>query len=544
MKKIFFLFLLATLIAGTGCRKFLDATPFSFTSPENFYKSPADAEMALNGVYNALNARNVQEQGNVSTFARDLTCIVNGATDEVVIRSNYNDVGLAPFGNAGFSSDNIALNNAWFFLYAGINRANLLIEKLEGINNFTGNRKIQIEAEAKLLRGFYHMYLAMMHGGIPVYTTSVQDPKKARQPIQEVYAQVLEDYEFAFNNLPNRGTITGRANKWTAAGLLAKVYTYLASAKNSGTSDFGLALNSFAWVDANDSYQKALTYTTQVVQNSGYTLIPRYDYLFRETTKNDQYSESLLSAEAANTAGMESITIVTHGWCPQGNVNAVGGSYGFFRPTGEIYKKYNAAADGRFNHNLTGNFPANPQVEVIGGVRYYVPNNLPAGNPNVGGFSMGKYRAMDPALKNTALWASSINIPLLRYADILLLHAEALFFTGNETEARNVFTQIRQRALKTGSNINTLNTAYFKADFVQELLDERSRELCFEHWRRFDLARFNKYDDAIAGMVSNFGFYNTIVTTIKQNWKPERIWFPIPLAQRDLNPNLVQNPGF
>ena len=73
---------------------------------------------------------------------------------------------------------------------------------------------------------------------------------------------------------------------------------------------------------------------------------------------------------------------------------------------------------------------------------------------------------------------------------------------------------------------------------------EKIRELCFEHWRRFDLARFNKYDDAIAGMVSNFGFYNTIVTTIKQNWKPERIWFPIPLAQRDLNPNLVQNPGF
>jgi hypothetical protein len=544
MKKVLFIFIAATLLISTGCKKFLDANPYSFASPENFYKTPADAEMALNGVYNALNARNVQEQGNASSFTRDLTCVVNGATDEVVIRSNYTDVGLAPFGTAGFTSDNIALNNAWFFFYAGINRANTLLEKLDGISGFAGNRKKEIEAEAKMLRGFYHMYLAMMHGGIPVYTTSFQDPFKARQPIQEVYTQVISDYEFAFNNLPNRAAITGRANKWTAAGLLAKTHTYLASAKNSGTPDFGLALNSFTWVDANANYQKALTYTTQIIQSSGYTLIARYDNLFRETTKTDQYQESLLSAEAANTAGMEAITIITHGWCPQGNVNTVGGSYGFFRPTGEIFKKYHATADARLTHNLTSNFPNSPTVEVVGGVRYYVPNALPAGNPNVAGYSMGKYRAMDPALKNTALWASSLNIPLLRYADIILLHAEAQFFTGNQTGARTTLTQIRQRALRAGSNISTLTTAYTKTDFVQELLDERSRELCFEQWRRFDLARFNKYDQAIADMVTNFGFYNTIVTNIKQNWKPERIWFPIPLAQIDLNKNLVQNPGF
>jgi tryptophanase len=79
---------------------------------------------------------------------------------------------------------------------------------------------------------------------------------------------------------------------------------------------------------------------------------------------------------------------------------------------------------------------------------------------------------------------------------------------------------------------------------VQELLDERSRELCFEQWRRFDLARFNKYDAVVAAMSETFGFYNTIVPSIKQNWKAERIWLPIPLAQTDLNKNLVQNPGF
>jgi starch-binding outer membrane protein, SusD/RagB family len=543
MKKILFILILATL---TGCEQFLDATPYSVTTTENFYNTPAEAEIALNGVYNVLNARDVQGSGNASTFARDLICMVNGATDEVVGRGAFPDVNLVPFSVAGFSSDNAALNYNWFFFYAGINRANYLLENLGRISGFAGSRKVQIEAEARLLRGFYHMYLSMLHGGIPVYTTSFHDPKQARQSIQEVYTQVLADYEFAFKNLPNRATIAGRANKWTAAGLLAKAYTYLASAKKSGTSDFGLALNSFAWVNADDAYQKALSYTSQIIQSSGYKLIPNYDYLFREATKSEQYQESLFAAEAANSSGMEAINMIVNGWCPQGNVNLVGGSYGFFRPTGEIHKKYHPTADVRFNHNLTSNFPGTPPVEVVLGVNYYVPSALPNNNtnPNVAGYSMGKYRAMDPKLRNMIGWANSINISLLRYADILLLHAEAQFFTGDEARARNTLTLVRQRAVKAGSSVNTLNTAYFKADFVQELLDERSRELCFEQWRRIDLARFNKYDAAIANMGTTFGFYNTMVTTIKQNWKPQRIWFPIPLAQIDLNQNLVQNPGF
>lgn len=546
MKKALLIFIIPTLAIFSSCNKFLDTNPYSFTVTENFYKNANEAEMALTGVYNILNARNVQGQGNVSTFARDLTCLINGATDEVVVTSNYNEISLAPFGTAGFTTDNISLNNVWFFFYAGINRANVLIEKLNGINDFTGNRKIQVEAEARMLRGFYHMYLSMMHGGIPVYNTSLQDAKKPRQSLQDVYTQVIADYEFAYNNLPNRAAMTGRVNKWTAAGLLAKAYTYLASAKNSGTSSFGLALNSFAWVDANDAYQKALTYTSQTIQNSGYILNTRYDYLFREATKNEQYLESLLVTEAANSSGMEAINMIVNGWCPQGNVNNFGGSYGFFRPTGEIHRKYHPTADARFHHNLTGNFSSNPMVETVLGVRYYIPNVLPVNNtnPNVGGYSMGKYRSMDPALRNMTGWANSINIPLLRYADILLLHAEAQFFTGNQTGARTTLTQVRQRALRTGSTINVLNTSYFNTDFVQELLDERSRELCFEQWRRIDLVRFNKYDQAIAGMGTTFGFYNPIVATIKQNWKPERIWLPIPLVQIDLNTNLVQNPGY
>jgi hypothetical protein len=152
---------------------------------------------------------------------------------------------------------------------------------------------------------------------------------------------------------------------------------------------------------------------------------------------------------------------------------------------------------------------------------------------------------MDPALKTLPNWASNINLPILRYADVLLLHAEALFYTGDEGSARNVLSQVRARSVRPGFTVGNLNSAYLRANFLDELIQERSRELCFESWRRIDLARFNRFDQTIANMTSDDGFYNKVIVPVLQNnWRPERVWFPIPTIQLDLNNNLIQNQGF
>ena len=354
----------------------------------------------------------------------------------------------------------------------------------------------------------------------------------------------MADYEFAYQNLQDRGTRAGSVNKWTAAGLLVKVYTYLASMKTNGLSDFGYAPNSFAWVDATDSYNRAVTISADIVANSGYILTANYDRLFRESTKSAQAEEVLLSAEGSSDASQNVITIVVNNFIPQGNSPVVGGGSGWTRPTGELYNLYNAN-DFRFSHNVSGNLGGNPNIlEVleIDGVRYYQPRPLPG--PNSGIMSVGKYRVKDPAQKTYAPWAAGISFPLLRYGDILLLRAEALYFTGDEAGARDMLTQVRQRAVIAPATVDELNTAYFKSDFVEELLDERSRELCFEIWRRIDLARFNKYDETINALNPGFGAYNKDVVLLQQNWKSEKVWFPIPLQQIDLNPNLEQNPGY
>jgi hypothetical protein len=472
--------------------------------------------------------------------------LVSG-TGEGVVPAQFVNRRMGPFGTASFTSQEPLINNAWFFLYAGIGRANSLLENLPNIpdEDFSGTRKVEIEAEAKLLRGFYHMLLSMMHGSIPIYTKTDDNPLMERKPVQEVYTQIVSDYEFAYQNLLDRGPLAASANKWTAAGFLVKVHTYLASMKTNGLSDFGYTPNNFDWVDATASYSSAVTISEDIVTNSGYKLTDNYDRLFRESTKTAQAEEVMLSAEGSSDASQQVITIVVNNFVPQGNAPRLGGGSGWTRPTGELYDLYNDD-DFRFGHNVSGNIGGNGNVlDVIeiDGVRYYQPRNLPG--KNNGTMSVGKYRVKDPAQKSYAPWATGISFPLLRYGDVLLMRAEALYYIGDEPGARDVLTELRERSVVTSASVNDLDTAYFNSDFIKELQEERSRELCFEIWRRIDLVRFNIFDETINSLDPNNGAYNADVTLLQQNWKSEKVWFPIPLQQIDLNSNLLpNNPGY
>jgi hypothetical protein len=541
MKKLKYVLLGLFVALSTSCNDdFLDNEPLSFLTTDQYYLTPDQIEIALNGVYNILSANQVQGFGNNSTFSRNMMVMLNGATDEAVVRDVNINPNYVDWGDGSFTAQSNFVNESWVFLYAGVNRANTLIERIEAVEGFEGNRKNEIIAEARVLRGFYHMMLSMMHGGIPVYESTSEDPLKARNSIQEVYNSIIADYEFGYQVLNNRAETLGRINKWTAAGLLAKAHTYLASAKNSGLNGF-LTINSFDWVDSNQHYTAALTYTQDIISNSGYQLTPNYDYLFRETTKQQQYDENLFAVEASNDPSTNVVNIIVNAFIPQGNVNRTGGGFGWYRPLSELYNKY-TEADFRRDHNVTGNLNSTNRFEFIEGIKYFVPRDLP--NLNVGFTCIGKYRMIDPALKTLPNWASNINLPLLRYADILLLHAEAQFFLGDEPGARNTLTLVRTRSVADGFTVANLNNAYQRGDFVQELLDERSRELCFENWRRIDLARFNKYDETINSL-STSGFYNQrMVPVLQGNWRSERVWFPIPTIQLDLNANLIQNQGY
>lgn len=535
MKQYKYLLVAATVAIvsiAPGCSKFLESEPYSFTSAENFYKTAGEAEMALIGCYNGLNGSN-------DLFGQFLLYVLNGSTDECIARSGVTNQ-VSQFGLGGVSSSEPQLANTWAALYRGINRTNHLIANIDGID-MSESRKTEIKAEAMFLRGVFHSYLAMMFGAVPLKLSP--DPEDGpRQPVQKVYAAIIADLEFAYQNLPNRAKISGAANKWSAAGFLAKAYAYMGSAKTHNMGqDLNFELNSFAWVNADEVYGKVKTITQDIITNSGYKLTSRYDYLFRETTREAQSEECLLMVEASSSVSNGVWNRYGNAWLPFGPPALGGNNSRWFGPLAEIFEKYNAR-DIRRTHNMTRQFTASSAVEEIGGYRYYVP--LAATTPDQGNFTPGKFRQRDAAQKPIPQWASDGNFPLLRFADILLLNAEALFYTGAEPAARAVLSTLRQRAIANPADLNTLTTAYYKANFAQELLDERSRELCFETHRRFDLARFNVYTSVISNLTPDRGLYKTSVPTLKENWKPYRIWFPLPVAELDLNKQLRQNPGY
>ncbi|WP_256009539.1 RagB/SusD family nutrient uptake outer membrane protein [Desertivirga xinjiangensis] len=539
MKKYIYSLIISISLFGVSCSKYLDTEPYSFNTVENLYKTPQDAEIGLTGCYSILNATSIQNTGFGETFVVKMPVMLSAGTDELLTQNGFTDPNYAPFGTAEVTSQNPTIRYNWFFLFAGVNRVNYLLENIDKAN-VPEPRRQQIISEARFIRGLIYMYLGMMYGAVPVYETSVQSPEQQRDPLQKVFKFVIADLNNAYQNLPDRAGIDGRANKWSAAGFLAKVYTYLASCKNNAVgSSLGFALNSFDWVDKDDMYNQAKTVTNDIITYSEYKLTDHYDYLFRESTKQAQSEESLFSVLSLLNSPNGNYNLWLFWQIPIGASQA-GGGYGWFRPTGEMFFKYDAG-DARRTHNLTTYVATDGPKETVEGVSYFKP--YPCDNPLNGNYCVGKFRYRDPAgktISNGSAW-SDANVILLRYADILLLNAEAKYFTGDEAGARARLWEVRERS--NPDNIDALTTAYMKSNFIDELIDERSRELCFENWRRIDLIRFGRYESALNGLSNNLGSWNSIVPVIKANVKAAKIWFPIPKTDIELSP-LEPNPGY
>ena len=547
MKKIFrklliFTFLL-TVFPSCDNMSFLATVPYSYTSPDNYYRTLSEFENALTGCYDAINTSYVGssfvEDGN---YAWGLQMMLNGGTDELILVNSVSLADYTVFGDASYNTTSTPISDFWITYYAGIMRCNYVIEKANQISLSTSDqsRLAQIVGEAHFLRAFYYYHLAELFGGVPLHT-SIGESAGSRQSLEVVYNKlIIPDLQFAYNSLPNRPTITARANKWSAAGYLGVVYNYLSSCKRYNVGLPNDSLNSFSWVNADTMSLKAKTILKTIIDNSNYKLTAKYNYLFRETTKSYQQEECLFTAENTLKTS-DSYPLAVYQFAP--GSSAKGGSYGIYRSPIELYPIYESTGkiDIRRSYNIVQAYTST--TETIEGISYYVPGVSNGATSSLN--YTGKFRCENPddGVRSLPRGRSGVSLPLLRYADILLQYAEALYFTGDEATARTYFTQVRSRIVATGQDVASLNTTYYKADFVQELLDERKRELCFESKRRIDLIRFGKLTSTIAALSTTVA-HNVTAKTLQANWTDYKIWFPIPLREMDLNHQLIQNSGY
>lgn len=523
------------LIALVSCEDFLEEVPLSQASPENYYQTEDQAEAAVVGAYNAL-----QREG---VFAYKMQFIINDIT-----RTN----GWATEGGLGtlaMSESTNYLHDIWKDHYKGLNEMNAVIGNLPK-TEMDEDRKNTLIAEAKFLKALFHFNLVRLWGNVPysdTETTSLNDLLVSHTPIAESYAKMIADLEFCIEHLDPKGEATaGRATTGAAQTLLAKIYLTRASmAKRDGTGDSAA------------DFQKAAQYAQDVIDQGTYALSDYYPDAFIIENKNN---DEIVFDVQYKSGGLEEGTITGMQMGLMGNWKA-GGSWGNLHATDFYNTMFESTDMVRRDWNT-----AHIRVNGNGTLRFYP-------DPESGDkWKIGKWRRYPMRHADTGRDDWEQHWPIFRYAEVLLIKAEALNEVGgDQSEIFGSLNQLRARARNvnvTGiygsvhddilprdlTTDNTILPDISAADYAdynalaEYIMDERARELGGELKRWFDLVRWGNY-------VERMQWLETYIPEGRTN--PERSWGTIagnanekhllmPIPQNDLlaNPNLKQNPGY
>jgi hypothetical protein len=491
MKPIYnIVFCLILISCLAGCKKYLDKVPLDTINTSNYFQTAEDAVNAVNSAYQPMQRPKLY---NLRMWASDIF-----AGNSVVGAGGGTD-GIETVEEANFTTDpsNQGVLDLWRGPWPGILYCNLVIKNVPGINMDTTLRN-RVVGEAKFLRANYYFILVRYFGDLPIITTP-QSPSDnlypARSSQQDVYNLIIQDLKDAINLLPSRDTYSGadvgRASKGSAVGLLAKVYLTLKDYADvvplcQQVTSLGYALNA-NYADNFDPAHKNSVESLFEVQYSGSTT-----YGFFDDLNQASWTSTFMGPR---------------------NTTFVGGAYGWNQPTQEFVDSYEA---GDLRKDKTILYQGCPDFN----------GNIYSSVYSTTGYNVRKF--LVPTSVSPQYNTSAEDFPVLRYADVLLMEAEAMNELGQTTQAESPLNQVRQRAglpeIHGQSQSAMRNT----------ILHERRVELAFEGDRWFDLIRV---DNGQYGL----DFLHSIGKT---NATSKNLLMPIPQVELDANPNLTQNPGY
>lgn len=482
-----------TAIATAGCSKtFLEKAPPDSVNTANFYKTADDAIAAVNAAYQPLQRPKLYNLRMWTTdiIAGNSEVGAGGGTDGIETKDEANFV---------TTTDNAGVLDLYRGPAPGILASNIVLDKVPAVP-MDENLKKRILGEAHFLRGLYYFILVRFFGDVPVITQQQNvgdDLKPARTPKDQVYQQIITDLTDAIDMLPPRsaysGSDVGRASKGSATGLLAKVYLTLGN------------------------YQKTADLCKQVTA-LGYQLNPNYADNFSATNKNTVESLFEVQYSGATTYSFFGSDFNQASWVstftgPR-NSDFVGGAYGWNQPTREFVDAYEP---GDKRKDVTVLYEGGPAFD---GKEYKASYSGT-------GYNLRKF--LVPKSVSPDYNTNPENFPVLRYADVLLMEAEAQNELGKMDEAIVPLNQVRARA-----GLPAVQANVSKEIMRNIILHERRMELAFEGQRWFDLIRVQ---DGKYGL----DFLHSVG---KVNATSKFLLLPIPQVERDANPNLTQNPGY
>lgn len=489
------------LALGVSCTDdFVDRKPPYSMDGENYFNSKQDYEQALIGVYDLLQSTYINvlmgEIASDNTFAGG-----ESATDVP---------GFVQIDQMSHTPVNPQLKNLWDWMFAGVNRANYILE-FKDKTDFDG--KEHIIAQTRFLRAYYHFELVKWFGAIPLKGDTRfllgDETTIPRSATADVYAEIESDLQYAVANLDPNESIPGRVTVGAAQALLGKVYLY------------------------QNKYPQAAEAFEGVISSGKYSLVQDFGTIFNNDNENN--SESVFEVQYTDAEG-GSFTCLQ---CAEGNV-AVGfnGPRAFDGPFYESGYSFNVPTQQAYDSFESGDLRRDASIlnVVAFGAQYADWENADyrAGRGEKGvlygrgyqhtGFFNRKYLPQkgDANIPDVNL-TNPNNYRAIRYADVLLMAAEAYNKAGNDTKALQYVNMVRARAF--GDNNHNLSGG--GAGLGDLIWKERRSELVGEGHRFFDLVRTGRGAE-IPGFTPN---KNEV--------------FPIPIEEIQFsNGNWQQNPGY
>lgn len=561
---------------------------FTFACKDNFLVIPptgslgnaqlatkAGVEGALIGAYSMLNSKGYTQVAAPNNWV--FGSILGGEANKGTDPGDFSSINpIQRYETEPTSGD---VNGTWNAKYEGISRSNAVLRLAAAATDISAADLKRIQGEARFLRGHFYFELKKIFNSVP-YIDETVDYGTGIEAVQNSPAfwdKIEADFKFGYDNLPETHSQAGRANKWAAGSYLAKAYLFQKK-----------------WNDAK-TLLDAVIANGKTTNGKKYGLVANYAQIFNAA--NDNHEESIFAVQSANNSG--SVNNSNHfdvlNYPYNTGTDGPGNCCGFFQPSFDVVNSFRTDAnglpllDGTYNsaanlvkhdYNIESASPFTPDEGSLDprldhsvgrrGIPYldwiaHPGKNWIRAQPYAGPYSNKKYvyyKTQENTLTDGSGWTrgySVMNYTILRFADVLLMAAEAEAEGGSLEKARGYVNQVRARAANPaswvkkpdGSNaanyvIGLYNTPWTdKTAALNAIRFERKLELSGEGHRFFDLVRWGIAKDVLNKYLANEAAL--LVTMFGgASFKDGKEFLPIPQTQIDIQGSdvLTQNPSY
>jgi hypothetical protein len=463
-------------------------------------------------------------------------------------------------------------NSKWLGSFEGVARTNITLKTLAAATSIPEADAKRLAGEARFLRGHFYFELKKSFNKVPWIDETMDDATAITVPnTEDIWSKIEADFKYAYENLPETQAQIGRANKWAAGAYLGKTLLYQKK-----------------WAEAKAVFDNVIA-NGRTSNNKKYGLVPNFVDVFRGSNENHEESVFAFQA-AAGTGSVDNTNIeLAMNYPYNTGPNGPGECCGFFAPSFELANSYRVTAGGlpladkayrlaanelKTDQGLLSNQaftpdqgPIDPRLDyTIGrrGIQFLDWGPHPGADwirdqRHAGPYTQKKYsyRKSDRGVyQDGSSWTPgyhAINFMIIRFADVLLMAAEAEIELGNLDKGREYINQVRRRAANPAAFVDP-NVQYAVSEYpafankdaaTQALRFERKLELALEGQRFFDLVRWEVADVE----VNSYFQYEAVKLPVQlggaQFTKGKHEYLPIPQVQMDFQRGvLVQNPGY